>query len=154
MGGLGTERVHPGAGDELFGSEVGDTAVKVKLLRDVTMTDAVGVAGLPPEAETWTLTVPPLTIIPDHELVVCVLVTVLLLESVNFQLENVAPVGAPFTLHVTLPPRATEEGVQLSVATLAGAMGVGQVLGHLIWALLLWKHPWACEVVAPTATPV
>jgi hypothetical protein len=121
--------VQLGLDDELFGSGVGDTAVNAKLLRAVTVTGAVRVAGLPPEAETWTLTLPLLTIVPDHELVVCVLVTVLLLESVNFQLENVAPVGAPLTLHVTLLPRVTEEGVQLSFATLSPPPGRTTTMG-------------------------
>jgi hypothetical protein len=64
------------------------------------------------------------TTVPDHELFVLLLVTVLLLESVNFQPEKVAPVGALLTLQVALLPRVTEEGLQLSVGTLTPPLGV------------------------------
>jgi hypothetical protein len=64
---------------------------------------------------TVTLTVPLVTITPDHVLLVLVLVTVLLLASVNFQLENVLPL-APDAVQLTEPPRVTEE-VQVKLAT-------------------------------------
>lgn len=82
-----------------------------------------------PPAETVTETVPLVTIVPDHELAVLVLVTVLLLESVNFQPEKVAPVGALLTLQVTLPARVTDAG-QLSVMTLSAPPGLKNWRGH------------------------
>jgi hypothetical protein len=72
--------------------------------------------------ETVTDAVPPVTIVPAHELLVLALVTVLFLESVNFQPEKVAPVGALVTLQVALLPRVTEE-VQLSFITLSPPVG-------------------------------
>ena len=75
---------------------------------------AVAVAELLPGAETITLTVPVVTIVPDHVLEVWLLVTVLLLESVNFQLEYVAPDGALLMLQVTLLPRVTDSMVSLA----------------------------------------
>jgi hypothetical protein len=74
-----------------------------------------------PLAEALTDTVPPVTIAPDHVLLAFPLVTVLFLESVNFQLEKVAPLGAWLTLQVALLPRVTEEG-QLRVMTFIGPL--------------------------------
>jgi hypothetical protein len=81
----------------------------------------VGLADLP-LLVTVTLTVPPVTITPDHVLLVLVLVTVLLLPSVNFQLENVLPLG-PVAVHVAVPPRVTED-VQVNFATTTCWLGL------------------------------
>jgi len=102
--------------------------------RFVTAKDAVGVTVLLPEAETVTLTVPPVTTVPDQELTLLlpVIVTVLLLESVNFQLENVAPEGALFTVQVVLLPRVIDDGEQERAATLSlGLPGPNMESGQL-----------------------
>src|SRR5438128_2074578 len=92
---------------------------------------AVGLTGLPlPPGVTVTLTVPPVTIVPGQELLELLLVTVLLLESVNFQFENPAPVGAPFKLHVVLLPRVTDDGEQLRLMVSPGALGAGFAPGQ------------------------
>jgi hypothetical protein len=114
VGGLGTERWQEALGEELLGSEVGDTAVKAKVVRAVTVSVAESLTPL-----ALTLTVPLLTITPDQELVVPEPLTVLLPESLNCQVEKVVPVGALFTLHVAVLPRVTGEGEQLSVITLS-----------------------------------
>jgi len=74
-----------------------------------------------------TLTVPPVTIVPDQvRLPVFVeRVTVLLFASVNFQPETVVPEGV--TVHVAVPPRATED-VQLK---LGGGGGGGSQGGQI-----------------------
>ena len=104
-----------------FDTSAGDAGFECQL-RFVTVTVADSGVELPP-AETVTKTVPLVTIVPDHELFVLLLVTVLLLESVNFQPEKVAPVGALLTLQVMLPARVTDDG-QFSFITLAGPLGV------------------------------
>jgi hypothetical protein len=60
-------------------------------------------------------TVPPVTMIPDHVLVVQLPFTVFV-PSLNFQLLNVLPDG-PVAVHVTLLPRVTDEGEQLKPGT-------------------------------------
>src|SRR5579885_1383631 len=91
---------------------VGATAVNAKLLLLLTVICALGVE-VDPLAVTLTLTVPLVTITPDQVLLVLVPVTEFPLPSVNFQLENVAPLP-PDAAHVTLPPRVTED-VQLKL---------------------------------------
>ena len=119
--------------NEPFGTSVGDAGF-VSQLRLVTLTVALGVAD-PAPTEILTLTVPLATIAPDQELAVPAPATVLLLESVKRQFENVLPEGALLTLQVTLPPRMRAEGEQLSVMTLTPPLGVfswrGQVGGRL-----------------------
>jgi hypothetical protein len=121
-GGTGRTRKVP------LGTCAGDAGF-VCQLRLVTETVADNGEDWPP-LETFTETVPPVTIIPDHELAVLPLVTVLLFASVNFQLEKVAAVGALLTLQVALSPRVTEDG-QLSFITLPWALPEGESCGQL-----------------------
>lgn len=111
-----------GLGEELFGSEFGDTAVKANPLRAVTVMVAEGVDVLLPLA-TLTLTVPLVTTTPDHELDVPLPLTVLLFESLNCQFEKVAPDGGLFTVQVALLPRVTDEGEHVRLMTLVPATG-------------------------------
>src|SRR5260370_4905104 len=144
-GGTGRARKVP------LGTCAGDAGL-VCQLRLVTVTLADSGVDLPP-AETVTETVPPVTIVPDHELFVLLLVTVLLLESVNFQPEKVAPVGALPTLQVMLPARATDDG-QLRFITLSPPLGLKSTSGHCSRQLELSNSALALEVVEPTETPV
>lgn len=89
---------------------------------------------------------PPVTNTPDHVLLVLVLVTLLLLASVNFQLEKVLPVG-PVAVHVVVPPRVTDEGEQLNFAT----NGPNTVFGHL-GGFARWSWTNELPVALPPAT--
>jgi len=134
-------------------SGVAATAVKANPDRLLTEMDVDRGVDLPPDV-TATVTVPLVTIVPDHELVVPVPLTVLLPESVNFQPEKVAPVGALLTLQVTLPPRVTDEGEQLSVMTVAPPPLVKRVRGQGTRADAATMFPQVEEVVPPTDRPV
>jgi len=107
-------------------------AVKANPLRAVTV---MGAVSWVPAART--LTVPVVTTTPDQELVVPEPLTVLLLllESVNFQLENVAPDGGLFTVQVVLLPRVTDEGEQVSFMTLSSPLGHLRTMGHVLGLL-------------------
>ena len=133
----------------MFGFAVGGTAAKAKLERAVTVILALSIV-LP--AVTWTA--PPVTIVPAQELklLLPLLDNTVLLRSVNVQLEKTMPVGAPVTLQVALPPRATEEG-QLSFMTLSPPAGAVGWMGHE-GLKFRWIEACAADVVAPTATPV
>src|SRR5580704_12248995 len=78
-----------------------------------------------------TVTVPLVTTTPGQELVVPEPLTVLLLESLNCQFEYWAPLGALLTLHVTLPPRATDAGEQLRFMSLAPPLGGKSFAGQI-----------------------
>ena len=97
--------------------------------RLLTVICAVGVMEPPSVVFTVTLTVPPVTICPDQELLVLLLVTVLPLESVNFQLPKVAPLG-PLAVQVVVPPRVTDEGEQLTVITLSLPLAFRRCIGQ------------------------
>src|ERR1700686_3310802 len=75
-----------------------------------------------------TETVPPVTITPDHVLLVPLPLTVFV-PSLNFQLENVLPDG-PVAVQVTLPPRVTCEGEQARFATTPPELSLKPVVGH------------------------
>jgi hypothetical protein len=100
----------------------GLTAVKPNPVRLLTVIWAV-CGEFPSPVATVTLTVPLVTIAPDHLLLVPLPLTGgFPLLSANFQFENVLPAG-PEAVHVAVPPRATEE-VQLRLATFAGPLGL------------------------------
>jgi hypothetical protein len=139
-------------GVELFGSEVGETAVKAKLPRAVAVTLADTVVELPPA--TFTLTVPPVTMAPDQELVVPEPLTMLLLESLNCQLANVAPEEALFTVQVVLLPRVTDDGEQLSVMTLTPPLPPKPCIGQVVFREAADSRPDVQELVEPTEWPV
>ena len=80
-GGLGTLTLHPSPLKPLF-SAVGLAAVNAKFVLLFTVIWAVGVA-VPVLLVTVTLTVPLVTIVPDHWLFVLLLVTGLLVPSCN-----------------------------------------------------------------------
>jgi hypothetical protein len=100
----------------LFGAGAA-AAELVCQLRGLTVMLFVSGVAIP---ETVTLTVPLVTITPDHvRLAVFVLRwTELLLLSVNVQLDTLILDG--LTAQLTDPPRVTEEGVQAKKATFAG----------------------------------
>jgi len=120
-GGLGIESVGHPVVEKGLDSEVGDTAGKAKPDLFVTVTSADGLIVPPSDNLTATLAVPLVTICPDHEALVLLLVTTL--RPVNVQPENVLPAGAP-TVQVTLPPRVTTEGVHVRLATVIGTVGI------------------------------
>jgi hypothetical protein len=79
---------------------------------------AVGFVTPDSPGDTATETVPPVTICPDHELLVFVPVTTSPPESVKVQFEKVLLLG-PAAVHVVVPPRVKSEGVHVRLATLA-----------------------------------
>jgi hypothetical protein len=94
-----------------------ETAVNEKFGLLLTVTIALNGVGVPPDVVAVTLTVPLVTIVPDHVRLfgVVVRVTTVLLLSVNFQFATVTPDDG-VTVHVAVLPLKSDEG-QVSFAT-------------------------------------
>ena len=105
-GGLATLMLHPSPANGSL-SDVGETAVKAKF---GLLSTAIGDVRVEPPA--FTVTTPPVTIIPDQVALVLLDVTVLPLPSVNCQPDTLAP-PSPVTVQVVVVPLTTGE-VQLN----------------------------------------